>query len=102
MSAPKPDQIRACGYTRVSTGAQAEKGVSLDAQEKLLREYIEGKGWTLTEIYVEKGISGKQASNRPELQRLLASVADVDRVVVPKVNRLGRNAKDLHDIYGIF
>src|SRR4051794_20396586 len=36
---------RAAGYVRVSTMRQAEEGLSLEAQEQRVREYIKREGW---------------------------------------------------------
>ena len=70
--------IRAAAYVRVSTLKQAEEGLSLDAQERRVREYIEREGWELAGLYVERGVSGRRAA-RPELDRLLASLDSIDR-----------------------
>lgn len=90
--------MRAAGYTRVSTARQAEEGLSLDAQERRVAERIAGEGWELTEIYVERGVSGRKG-DRPALRRLLASLDRIDRLVIPKLDRLGRSNRDLHEIF---
>ncbi len=47
---------RAAGYIRVSTERQAEEGYSLDAQERMIRERCEREGWTLVQIYADRGV----------------------------------------------
>lgn len=52
-------------------------------------------GWQLVAEYIDAGRSGKSIKGRPELQRLLADVGSFDRVVFWKLDRLGRNLRDL-------
>lgn len=91
-------EIKAAGYVRVSTDEQAREGLSLDAQKKRVKEHIESEGWTLTEIYVEAGVSGRR-DDRPELNRLLGSLGEIDRLVIPKLDRLGRNVRHMVETY---
>ena len=49
---------RAIGYVRVSTAGQAERGMSLPAQQDRVREYAEAKGWQLIEIVSEAASGG--------------------------------------------
>ena len=89
--------IKAAGYVRVSSKQQAE-GESLNEQESKVTRRIQAEGWELTEVYVEAGRSGRRA-DRPELQRMLAAVDGIDRLVIPRLDRLGRSASDLFTIY---
>ena len=47
------------GYARVSTLEQAEKGTSIDVQKRLIVEECNKRGWLLTGIYCDEGVSGK-------------------------------------------
>ena len=76
--APKP---KAAAYIRVSTPAQVEEGHLLDEQRDTIAARIESEGWELVEVYADEGISGK-SEDRAELQRLLADLPKLDRVVV--------------------
>lgn len=84
-------------YIRVSTYEQAEFGFSLQAQQEALREYCRANQWAVYEAYVDEGISGKRADNRPALQRLLADAEQgrFQLVLVWKINRLSRTTLDL-------
>ncbi|GGC75984.1 resolvase [Pedobacter quisquiliarum] len=77
------------GYARVSTADQ-----NLDLQFNALTDY------GCTTIYQEK-ISGKN-TDRPELKNLLATLRKGDRVVVWKLDRLGRSLRDLVDLVAVF
>lgn len=59
-------------YARVSTTEQAEEGYSIDEQIRVLREYCEREGYTIYDEYIDRGISGKNITARPAVQRLLA------------------------------
>jgi DNA invertase Pin-like site-specific DNA recombinase len=80
-------------YVRVSTTEQ-----DTELQERELREYVEGRGWTY-EVYRDKGQSGAK-SNRPELTRLLADLRKrkLDIVVVWALDRLARSLRHLLEI----
>lgn len=85
-------------YLRVSLERQVE-GFSLEGQKRYLREWAEFEGMTVVEVYVEAGKSGKSIDGRDEFQRMLNDIAtkriDIDFVVVFKLSRFGRNAKDV-------
>ncbi|MBT3045009.1 MAG: recombinase family protein [Candidatus Thiodiazotropha sp. (ex Codakia orbicularis)] len=83
------------GYTRVSTVIQSEEGLSLDAQHRQLEGYAMMHGLGLTEIFVERGVSGwKPLSSRPEGARLRASLCAGDIILCPKLDRMFRSARD--------
>ena len=87
-------------YIRVSTYEQAGYGYSLAAQLEALQEYCRANQWTVYEAYVDEGISGKRADNRPALQRLLvdAEQGRFQLTLVWKKNRLSRSALDLLEL----
>lgn len=84
-------------YARVSTGAQADRQLSIPAQLAAMRQHVSQQGWTIFEEFLEAGVSGRTAE-RPELKRLLArcreSDAQVEVVLVHKLDRLARNLAD--------
>lgn len=93
--------MRAAGYIRVSTGRMAVEGLSLDAQGLLPPAYAERKGWEYVETFVEEGVSGRSV-DRPALTALLGRLSEFDVVIVPKLDRLGRSAKDVLVLYDQF
>ena len=50
--------IRAFGYVRVSTDAQATDGNSLGVQRDLLRAICAAEGYELVQIFEDAGVSG--------------------------------------------
>ena len=74
------------GYARVSTVGQ-----SLEVQE----EQLTAAG--CERVFAEKR-SGKSVEEREELAEALAFVRDGDTLIVTRLDRLARSARDLHDI----
>lgn len=83
-------------YCRVSTEEQADKGYSLDTQEKLCRDFAERNGHKVLGVYRDEG---KSATNldRAALQELLSRCtkeSGIAAVIVQETDRLARNTKD--------
>jgi site-specific DNA recombinase len=94
------DGAPAVAYIRVSSKEQAEKGgeaegFSIPAQREACGRKAASLHAALIEQFVERGESAKTA-DRPELQRMLAYIADhrVKYVIVHKIDRLARNRAD--------
>ena len=85
-------------YIRVSSERQV-KGYSLDGQKHYLAECAERRGMTVLDTYVEEGKSGKSIEGRTEFQRMLDDIQSgkvhTDYVLVFKLSRFGRNARDV-------
>lgn len=85
-------------YIRVSSERQVQ-GYSLEGQKRYLKEWAEFEGMDVSEIYVEPGKSGKSITGREVFQKMLDDISsgsvDTDYVVVFKLSRFGRNAKDI-------
>lgn len=82
-------------YVRVSTQGQVDDGYSLDEQVDLLTNYCKLKEWTLYDVYVDPGISGKNM-HRPEIERLTRDAKRrlFDIVLIYDLKRLGRSQKE--------
>ena len=88
--------MRAALYLRVSTTDRQ----TTENQRIELERVAEQRGWQITAVYEDAGISGaKGRDKRPGLDRLLKAVArrDVDMVAAWSVDRLGRSLIDLLD-----
>ena len=86
-------------YTRVSTSAQAEEGVSLEAQRDYLNQAVKLKGWEVSDYYEDAGYTGTN-TERPQLQRMRADARKhrFTKVAIYKLDRLTRSVKDFCDI----
>jgi site-specific DNA recombinase len=88
-------------YLRVSTTEQARsgdsaEGYSIPAQREACTHKAHDLGAEVVAEFTDRGESARSA-NRPELQRMLALLAehkDIDYVIVHKVDRLARNRAD--------
>jgi len=89
---------RAIAYVRVSTTDQADHGVSLEAQEGRVRDWCVANGYALGEVFVDRGLSGGRADNRPALQDALAATRRGDALVVYSLSRLARSTRDTLEI----
>ena len=87
-------------YCRVSTVEQAEEGYSIDEQNLKIREYCEREGHEIYNLYEDRGISGKNITNRPGIKQLLHDATEnkFDLVIVWKLNRISRKLLDILNI----
>jgi DNA invertase Pin-like site-specific DNA recombinase len=77
-------------YYRVSTARQGQSGLGLEAQQKAVRDFLNGGAWEIVAEFVEVE-SGKKA-DRPELARALdACRKHKAKLVIAKLDRLSRN-----------
>lgn len=85
-------------YIRVSSERQVD-GFSIDGQRRYLTQWAEAEGMTVSAVYIEPGRSGKSISGREQFQKMLDDVATgkvkTDFILVFKLSRFGRNAKDV-------
>ncbi|MBV8610028.1 MAG: recombinase family protein [Singulisphaera sp.] len=88
--------VPAFGYTRVSSEGQAAEGVSLDAQAARIAAWCAANDADLIDTFVDSGISGGRADNRPGLRRALdaACRARGNVLVVSSLSRMARSTKD--------
>jgi putative DNA-invertase from lambdoid prophage Rac len=87
--------MKVYGYCRVSTAEQANSGLSLDTQQQQITGYAMMKGWSVAEFFVEAGVSGSvPLADRPEGQRLLATLQPGDVIITAKLDRAFRSAAD--------
>lgn len=90
------------GYVRVSTDTQAEKGYGLEDQKKGIADFVQQKGYTLVETFVDAGCSGAKEDlqadiaedaleERGALLDMLDRLSEVDAVIVLNTSRLWRD-----------
>jgi len=88
--------LKAAIYCRVSTEEQAKEGFSIAAQKKTLLYFCEMKKWSIANIYVDEGVSGK-STKRPAFLQMIEDAASgyFDVILVWKINRFSRKNSDL-------
>jgi DNA invertase Pin-like site-specific DNA recombinase len=87
----KGNTKRCAIYVRVSSDSQ-----KVDAQENELREFAERRGFEITKVYSDKGVSGIK-ERRPALDELMKDCRQrkIDCVAVFKFDRFARSVKQL-------
>lgn len=78
------------------------KGDSIENQIIKCKKFIEFKfdidSETLIEIFIDEGFSGR-TEDRPAYKKMVQKIKnnEIDKIVIYQLNRLGRNAKDIHN-----
>jgi DNA invertase Pin-like site-specific DNA recombinase len=79
-------------YCRVSTARQGVSGLGLEAQQKAIKDYLNGGAWELIGEYIEVE-SGKK-NDRPKLQEALTRCRNTGAtLIIAKLDRLARNVQ---------
>lgn len=100
-STPAAVTWRTAMYCRVSTEEQAESGLGLGDQRARCEGMAMAKGWATPRLFSDDGISGTLGPHkRPALQKLLdaAQAHELDVVIIPSLDRLGRNTRLVLDL----
>lgn len=73
-----------------------DDSISIELQETAGRDYCERQGYEIAAVEVDAGLSGRNWSKRPAVQRVMDMVDDgsADVIVLWKWSRLSRNRKD--------
>lgn len=85
--------MKLVGYVRVSTKKQLEGG-GLQIQKDKIKQYSLAHEHELDKIYEDKGVSA--IKERPQFNRMMKELKDVDGVIVPDLTRFGRSITDLY------
>lgn len=88
-------QLRGVIYARYSNGGN-QTDQSLEGQVRDCREYADTHNIRIVEEYLDAHISGKDAENRAEFQRMIAdsNKGGFDVLIVWKTDRFARNRYD--------
>jgi site-specific DNA recombinase len=94
-------KILAAGYVRVSTSNQVIEGESLTTQRSTIEDFCKRNDFNLTQIYADEGISGGSVKDRLALQRCIrdGQSGKFSLLIVLRLSRFGRNAKELLENY---
>lgn len=95
----KSQTTKALLYVRVSSTRQAIEGLSLEAQERVLRASAESHGYEV-ELFSDSAKSGKSMSARTGLQSALVELnaGRASALYVARLDRLARSVSDLLSI----
>ncbi len=96
MTHSTAQRTRAVAYLRVSTGKQAEQGLSLEAQQAKVEAYAGLYDLDLVAVEIDAGASAKTLQ-RPALQHALSllKAGKAEALLIVKLDRLTRSVKDL-------
>lgn len=84
-------------YTRVSTARQGRSGLGLEAQSRAIADFVQANGATVIGTYTE--IESGRHDDRPQLAAALEQCRLTGaRLIIAKLDRLGRNAEFLFHI----
>ena len=92
----RPPVLRVAAYCRVSTDSD-EQLTSYESQRNHYVSYIaEHDDWQLAGIYADAGISGTQATRRPQFLALIDACerGQIDLVITKSISRFARNTMD--------
>lgn len=85
---------RVISYARVSTGAQAASGLSIEAQHRAVSDATASRGWQIVACISDEAVSGAvPVDERPGLRAALGQLerGEADMLVATRVDRLARN-----------
>ena len=90
--------MRVAIYARYSSDNQRD--ASIDDQARQCRKRIMNEGWSLTEVYSDRAISGA-STLRPGYQKMLedARLGAFDILVAEALDRLSRDQEDIAGLY---
>ena len=91
-----PGQKRVAAYCRVST-TKEEQVTSIDNQaDEWQKRLSSDPRYILVEIYVDHGLSGTNAANRVQLNKMIddAKAGKIDKIFTKSISRFARNVAD--------
>ena len=93
---PEKAKLRVAAYARVSSDSEDQVN-SYIAQVDFYSKYIAGKEeWEMVDIYADEGISGLEARNRDDFNRMMTDCREgkIDRVLCKSISRFARNTQE--------
>ena len=80
------------------------EGYSIRGQVEKLKSYVSAKSWSIYDVYLDEGISGKDLSGRPAVNRMIDDIkaGHVKNVLIYKLDRLTRSVSDLSYLIDLF
>ncbi|WP_420444857.1 recombinase family protein [Candidatus Poriferisodalis sp.] len=94
--------LRVISYARVSTGAQAQSGLGIDAQHQAVDREAAARGWQVIDRITDDAVSGTTPTERrPRLRAALEKLGhgDADMLATARGDRLARSTIELLRLY---
>ncbi len=91
--------MRAIGYSCLNTLSQKPKNLTLEDQDKTIRDFVTKQGWDLVQIYQETTTSTNSQS-QPILDQIIvdSGKTSFDVLVIARLDRLTRNIRQLNTL----
>ena len=89
-------EVKVAEYARVSSDSEDQVN-SYIAQVDFYSKHISSKeDWEMVDIYADEGISGLEARNRDDFNRMMADCREgkIDRVLCKSISRFARNTQE--------
>lgn len=92
----EPAKLRVAAYARVSTDSLDQRNSYLAQVDHYTKYISQNEDWELVDIYADEGISGIEAKNRDDFNRMLEDcrAGAIDRILVKSISRFARNTKE--------
>jgi FkbM family methyltransferase len=91
--------VRAVGYVKEFPVDLQDEGMSAAAQRRRIEAHVAERGWQLAGVIEDSGPDTKP-SQSPALRRLLGNPDGIDKLVVVRLDRLGRRARRILNVLG--
>ena len=86
------NEYRAGLYLRLSRDDGNQESMSIANQRAMLMEYVQERGWSVEEVYIDDGYTGTNF-DRPGFTRMINDIrlGRINMVITKDLSRLGRN-----------
>lgn len=96
MTKQDAKKMRAAAYCRVSSNSADQQNSYANQIRHYTRMISDKPEWELVEVFADEGLSGMQAENRTEFQRMIrmCELRQIDIIITKSVSRFARNVKE--------
>jgi FkbM family methyltransferase len=84
--------VRAAGYVKEFPEEREDEMMCTTGQRRRIESFVAEQGWELASLVADSGAEVKP-SQSPALRRLLRDTRGIDKLVIVKLDRLGRRAR---------
>ena len=93
---PEKAKLRVAAYARVSSDSDDQVNSYIAQVDHYTKFIASHEDWELIDVYADEGISGLDAKNREDFNRMLTDcrAGKIDRILVKSMSRFARNTRD--------